>query len=594
MGRVDAKTDQLMRERSRALGGGAVAPTTDARSIADRRRAGQASTELDTVNPAASELAFTPAAADRAVADRLERYASESLGAEGAAEGAMLVLLEDAFRLAQSTGREHRLAEEDYILAAISLLIERHLWGPRLFNDTSVTLSGAADEGRFEHALDVINTLRVTQRLPYGGEVEAAWIVSATDQLRDQATGGYMQSSSLVLSGNIPLLRGAGLAARESRIQAERDLIYAARAYERFRRELLVAIARDYFDLLQSRARIENQLRQIDGLGRDNEATQEKVTAGRLRAFQQQITASRLSQARQTLASLRESYILALERFKLRLGLPITTPIEIGDDLPNLLEPDTTLAEAALAALNYRLDLQNRRDRLDDSRRDIRNARNDLLPDLNLDASVTIPTDGDDATGGAAIDADETSYSVGATFSLPLDRRIERLNLRSAIIGLERAQRGYDEFRDGVIIDARQAVRNIDLARFQLRLAEDQVRINELGLEELLIRDDSDPQAIVDRRNDLLDAENARDQAITDLRNAVLDYLLSTGQLRVQADGTLAAPPGMLADVDGAGIDAEVLEPADEGEGGAAPADGAPEVAAPNDEAPAADVVPVP
>lgn len=554
LARVDAKTDRLLRERSESLGGGAIAPETRARATADQRRSGQASTELGTVNPRAEELRFNAAAADRDVAERLSRYADESLGVGEAS----VIMLEDAFRLAQSLGREHRLAEEDYILAAIRLLIERHLWGPRLFNDTSVAISGAGDEGRFEHALDVINTLRVTQRLPYGGEVEARWIVSAADQLREQATGGYVQSSELVLSGSIPLLRGAGLAAREDRIQAERDLIYAARDFERFRRELLVSIARDYFGLLQARARIENQLRQIEGLERDDEATAAKVEAGRLRAFQRQITASRLSEARQTLASQRESYILALERFKLRLGMPITTPIEVDDRIPNLLEPETTLAEAALTALNLRLDLQNRRDQLDDSRRGIANARNDLLPDLDVAASVSVPTDPDDATGGGAIDPDELGYSLGATFSLPLDRRIEKLNLRQAIIALERAQRGYDEFRDGIIIDARQAVRNIDLARFQLRLAEEQVRINELGLEELLIRDDSDPQSIVDRRNDLLDAENSRDQAITDLRNAVLDYLLSTGQLRVQADGTLAPPPGMLAPdedgADGAGI----------------------------------------
>ncbi len=116
-------------------------------------------------------------------------------------------------------------------------------------------------------------------------------------------------------------------------------------------------------------------------------------------------------------------------------------------------------------------------------------------------------------------------------------------------MGLERAQRNYDEFRDSVIITGRQAVRNVDLAQFQLRLAEEQVRINELGLEELLLRDDSDPQSVVDRRNDLLNAEDARDQAIADLRNAILQYLLATGQARVRPDGTFEPLPGMVGEV---------------------------------------------
>jgi outer membrane protein TolC len=69
-----------------------------------------------------------------------------------------------------------------------------------------------------------------------------------------------------VLSGDIPLLRGAGSVAREGLIQAERDLIYQSRSFERSRRTLLVSIARDYFNLLEQQAVIQNQMLQIQGL----------------------------------------------------------------------------------------------------------------------------------------------------------------------------------------------------------------------------------------------------------------------------------------------------------------------------------------
>lgn len=42
--------------------------------------------------------------------------------------------------------------------------------------------------------------------------------------------------------------------AREDLIQAERNLVYQARTFERSRRELLVAIAEDYFGLSSRRA----------------------------------------------------------------------------------------------------------------------------------------------------------------------------------------------------------------------------------------------------------------------------------------------------------------------------------------------------
>jgi hypothetical protein len=134
---------------------------------------------------------------------------------------------------------------------------------------------------------------------------------------------------------------------------------------------------------------------------------------------------------------------------------------------------------------------------------------------------------------------------MSATFGLPLDRRIEKLNLRSSIIGLERAARQFDDFRDNIIIQSRRSVRLLDLSRFQLELAEKQVVINELRLKDLSLRDNSDPQSVVDAENDLINARNSRDAARANLRSAVLSHLLTTGQLRVAKDGNLQPLPGM-------------------------------------------------
>ena len=57
----------------------------------------------------------------------------------------------------------------------------------------------------------------------------------ATEDLHRKVSGEGIQSAEIILEADIPLLRGAGNVAREDRIQAERDLIYAAREFERFR-----------------------------------------------------------------------------------------------------------------------------------------------------------------------------------------------------------------------------------------------------------------------------------------------------------------------------------------------------------------------
>ena len=134
----------------------------------------------------------------------------------------------------------------------------------------------------------------------------------------------------------------------------------------------------------------------------------------------------------------------------------------------------------------------------------------------------------------------DLSWSASATLSLPLDRRAEALALRQQVIRLQQTERSYERDRDNVVIEARGALRRVDLSRFRLNLAEKAVEINRKRLEEQQLKiDQVEPQQVVDTENALLNAENARDDAVRDLRVAILNYLLATDQLRVAADGTL-------------------------------------------------------
>ncbi len=504
---------------------------------------GTASREADprpgTRNPPAQALHYD---AWSDAAQRIQRLETQDAPAT-------LMHLSDSFRAAQQGGREFRVAEEEYLLAAIGLLIERHLWGPRLFNDTSATISGEGTDGGFQHALEAINTLRATQRLPYGGQLEARWVFDATEHLRRQATGRYTQSSTLALSGSIPLLRGAGASAREDLIQSERDLIYQVRAFERFRRQFLVDIAGDFFDLVQLKARIANQESQLQSLRDLERMTAARVDAGRLDAFQTSIAGSRVLAAQADLAGLRESYTLQLDRFKVRLGLPPDQPFDIADIDLAIPRPGISLDDATRLALDLRLDLQNRRDQVDDERRRLDNARQDLLPDLTATASVSVPTDPARRAGGLLPSPGDLDYSAGLNLSLPLDREGERLSLRRQQVRLAQREREFAQFRDNVIVNVRAALRQVGVAKLQLDLAERQVQINRRRLEgQQLKADELVPQTLVDSLLELNTAENNRDRAATDLRKAILNYLLETDLLRVSREGQFEALPGMTPD----------------------------------------------
>lgn len=501
-----------------------------------------------TTNPVAAELSYVAADEARDVAGRLKQFNDQAFGfrPDGSRAPQRELDLAESLRVAQESSREYLNAEEENILAAIRLLQERHLWGPRLFNDTSLGISGSSANGPTTSALSVVNTLRATKRLPYGGELEARWVANATQQLRETVSGRYTQASTLALGGNVPLLRGAGLVAQESLIQSSRSLIYQTRSFERFRRRFLVDISADYFELLNTSATIANQERQLESLRLNARRTAARVEAGRIQEFEKGIADNEVLSAEASLASQKDQYTLQLERYKIRLGIPVAETIAIKDSSFEVPEPEIDLDTAAAIALDYRLDLQNTRDQLDDARRAVENARNNILPDLNASAEVGVPTDPAKRNGNFAPSTADLDYRAAITLSLPLDREVERLQLRATQIALEQRERDYRLARDNVVVTVRASLRAVELARFQLRLAEQQVLINERRLRgQQLQADTVDAQTIVDSNNALLNARNQRDRAKTNLRNAVLNFLLETDQLRVTPAGQLQPLPGM-------------------------------------------------
>lgn len=566
---VDRRVDRLVVERTNLVGAGDTAPKLRHPDEGTEPRTGQADKRPVTTNPAPGELRFDPAAKNRDVVARLEGYSRIEAGARK-------MTLMDSWRQAQETSREFINAEEEYILSAIRLLIQRHRWGPRFFDDVTTSINSPASTGARQATLNVMNDLRVTQRLPYGGQVQAELITRAADQVVDAIGDRYTAASTLALSANLPLLRDAGLIAQEDLIQAERDLIYAARAFENFRRDFLVGIARDYLTLVAAKSSIRNQEARIRSVEKFFDQQNALIAAGRTQPFEAKNVEQELLSARNSLFNTQEAYILALDRFKIRLGLPVDEPIDVESTTIELPEPEIGVSRAAALALEYRLDYQTQRDRLDDARRQVANARNQLLPDLNVNLATTFGTDPDDPRAEFDFDLDQTVYAGSVTFGLPLDREEERLNLRSATIALQRQSRDLSQTQDTIVLEARQAVREIDRARLSVQLQEQSVTINEGRLDEvetrLRIGASIDPQKRLDAEANLLSARNERDRSIRDLQIAILDYLRVTGQLRVARTGEFQDIPG-AALIEVRSAEAPPMAPAAAGD---APAPGPP------------------
>lgn len=536
---IDRKIQRSMRERSDQMG--ALTPPLERPQASITSTVDPYDREPPTRNPSAGQLDYKTADPNEEVLKRLDSYYKPI--------GPTLELdLEGTFRVAERSAREYRSAEEDYIFAAIRYLIQKHDWGPRFFDDVTTDVNANSNNGDYSVAMNLINELRATQRLPYGGSVEARLVTQAADQLVNIVGNKVQRSSELILSGNIPLLRNAGLIAQEDLIQAERNLVYAARTFERFRRQFLVSIAQDYFDLVTLQSNIRNQEHRLQSVTQLYEQRRALVEAGRQAPFDARNVEQNVKRSQSTLASSNDAFQLAKDRFKVRLGIPVDTELEIKPVTILLPEPGVSVTEAAQLALKYRLDYQNAVDRVGDQKRAVENAKNQILPSLDLTGTVTF---GNENVGrgdlAPAFDLNDTDYAFGVTLGLPLDREVERLNLRQATIQLERSERNLAQTRDNLIVDARSAVRETARAQFALQLQEEAIKINQRRITSLEIdQANTTAQQQLDAQDNLLQSQNDRDQALRDLRVAILNYLLSTGQMRVAPDGTFQPLQGMV------------------------------------------------
>lgn len=174
---------------------------------------------------------------------------------------------------------------------------------------------------------------------------------------------------------------------------------------------------------------------------------------------------------------------------------------------------------------------------------------------------VADANDAADEDGGTNLPAGSTTYRVfvdmldgykllantaAITYGMPLDRTTEEAIYRETQIRLEQRKRDLRTLTDQVAIEARAAVRGIEKAQFTLLISERNVETSNRRLESIQAAEDrATPRDRTEAVNNAQQAADNLESAKRDLQIAILGYLLSTGQMRINAAGELTTPPGM-------------------------------------------------
>ncbi|NLW50651.1 MAG: TolC family protein, partial [Candidatus Brocadiaceae bacterium] len=180
-------------------------------------------------------------------------------------------------------------------------------------------------------------------------------------------------------------------------------------------------------------------------------------------------------------------------------------------------------------AMAHRLDLLTSGNRVEDAERRLEVTANDLLPGLDLRATMATDTAGNSPTN---FQVSRTDYSVGFDLDLPLNKLAARNAFRRALIDVDRARRDHEELRDEVVLGVRSTWRQYERA---LRSHEIQKRSVELAETRL----DSTQMLLKAGRveaRDVLDAQEALVGAQNDLAAALVDYRVARLELARDMD----------------------------------------------------------
>ena len=462
---------------------------------------------------------------------------------EKAAPASGVLSLPQAVKIATAHNRQYQLEKELLYLKALDLRLARHEFEPQLFGGATGNYDRSRGEGQDE-AVTTSATFGFNQLLAGGAiistNVTAAWV--------DILTGDMRSGLTSLLSATItqPLLRGSGSrVVLENLTQAERDTVYQIRLFNRFRKTFVVSIISQYYWVLQQFDAVKNAESNYNILCDIHSQTEKLVNAGRLPNFELDRVSQDKLQAEGILVQAQKDYKQALDEFKIALGLPTRAEFRLDEKelsalrQAGLTKPDFSEDDIVKTALIQRLDLANGGDAITDAERKVFVAADSLRGELGLTAGTDFTNDEID-TDFTTLRTLKGTIDVGLLLNLPLERMLEQTEYRKALITFTQRQRDYEEAMDMVLLEVRQAYRDLSKAaeRYQVQLKSLELARRRFDNTSVLLQyGRASSRRVLGAQEDLFKARNAATEALVSHTVATLNFYRDVGALHVRPDG---------------------------------------------------------
>lgn len=438
--------------------------------------------------------------------------------------------LEEALRVAAENSREFQSQKERLYLSALSLTTQRNRYSTIFGAGAVADVGGVADDTADGNVRGDVSASKI---LASGARILGGFV---SNFFRVFTSGGGWNTSSLLdLSFTQPLLAGFGSEVTlEPLTQAERNVVYAVRNYERFRRTFAVTILEDYTAILEQRNNLENQIKNFESLQVNVKRTKALAKSGRTPKFEVDQAEQQEFSAQNRVINARTQLQTIIDRFKIRLGLPMEAELELDDGVLEALgalgvkQLSLGEKEALETAFERRLDWQNATGNVTDAERQARISADALRAGLDLTGAIAVPNT--DVKKPFEFDWKKYEWSAGLNLDLPLNRVPERNVYRQALIALDAERRSYEELADDIKASIRRELRDVQASWRSYRIQSDAL---DLAAE----RVKSTTKLIEAGRattRDYLESEQALLQSQNSLTSALVDYVVN--KLRLLRD----------------------------------------------------------
>ncbi len=380
--------------------------------------------------------------------------------------------------------------------------------------------------------------LDVRQRMPWTGATLSA-AAAFRSSIEDAVALPRTSDARLVLTQ--PLLRGLGPNAAHYEVRnSERNRESQERTFELTRQRVAIQAVTAFYQVVLQRqllAVARQSLTRSQSLQKASEARLQVGLVSKLDVFRAELQAS---QAEESMVRAQTSLENALETFRSVLGIAATDPVEPeAVHLPDMAAPEPVEPIEVLVARGQqsRIDLTESRDQVEDARRTASLARQNLLPQLDLNFSMSQLGLG--TTFGSAWRAADRRFSVYLSSSYPLERSAQSANRAEAELNLAGRQRNLRQQQLQIELEVRSAARelerlakSIELQRKAVDIAEQQRQLATLRYQRGLASNFD----VVDAEGSLVVARSALVGLLTSHRIARYELLRATGSLDVERE----------------------------------------------------------